>query len=643
MNVKEGLLILLSGFMFYQTQAQEKNVYEGAFKHNQENGNASFEYFLNDEGEKIKDGDFQWTLKSTGEQNKNHILKKSQRGTYNYNKKSGKWDYKEENHWVTINDVKDMKVSTSLKSRVSKLQAAYLENIPHGEWGLKVESYKDGKTQTDLLSENILFRQGNITGNFLVNGKENPKVVGFTNKAGVMDSVWTFNYYDRDVPVKETRKYHNGILLEVLKQHAIEKDTLDFLLYNDAIEKLQALKDNPDTSFGISGITFELEFNDGYGADSKELIAQAQGNILLDSIIKEVIKYDASYYMENGSFVRTPIKTRRFKYSLSDIQENKKNEISALFKKLNKITAQQLENEALNDNRDKSDSLEVIYQYFSSLGSSLPKLNDLIAFISSDEAIYYADPYHLYVSNKGLFAKHDSISLSESNENPLIINYSKALNDSLSVFENVHSILTYQLNLVNKFIKQIEPLVHKVKTQEEFRNIKANIEAKKAKVDTLYKGYTHAMENEHNLVREVQVKFLYKGLEEKLKAMDSDGTYQSSILKGGEILLYLREMKNIYEPLSLIYDEMDKTDKLYTNEKGKREKKKLYEAAEVLFKHYVNKLQEESDFYLLKTHVGNFEKLQYRMLELREQNTKSLEKSLKKTTDPDEIAKLLKL
>jgi hypothetical protein len=75
-----------------------------------------------------------------------------------------------------------------------------------------------------------------------------------------------------------------------------------------------------------------------------------------------------------------------------------------------------------------------------------------------------------------------------------------------------------------------------------------------------------------------------------------------------------------------------------------RAKERLFEnGGMVLFNHYVRELENEEDYTMIKEHLDNIERLQERLIELRDQDTRRIERRLGRRTSINRIESALDL
>lgn len=139
-------------------------------------------------------------------------------------------------------------------------------------------------------------------------------VKGSINEQGYFDGTVEFGYQLNGANVVESRTYTDGFLLNLKISDKEQNETIDFVTYNDVINKLDSLKLVPsDLNFRISDRWFGVQFNLGYQSFDPKLQLQQQGNALLTSHLSAFDSLHTSFMGLDTT--RTILKlTRRFEF-----------------------------------------------------------------------------------------------------------------------------------------------------------------------------------------------------------------------------------------------------------------------------------------------------------------------------------------
>ena len=137
---------------------------------------------------------------------------------------------------------------------------------------------------------------------------------GSINDHGYFDGTVEFGYKLNGVNVVESRTYTDGFLLSLKITDKEQNETIDFVTYNDVIDKLDSLKVAPsDLNFKVSNRWFGVQFNLGYQTFDPKLQLQQQGNALLTSHLTTFDSLHSSFLGHDTT--RSILKlTRRFEF-----------------------------------------------------------------------------------------------------------------------------------------------------------------------------------------------------------------------------------------------------------------------------------------------------------------------------------------
>jgi len=123
--------------------------------------------------------------------------------------------------------------------------------------------------------------------------------------------------------------------------------------------------------------------------------------------------------------------------------------------------------------------------------------------------------------------------------------------------------------------------------------------------------------------------------------------------KGEIILDLISEMREQFDRLAAVFPTMDDLDETYQEETfnpftysryNVRVKERLFDnGGMVLFNHYASQLKSEEDYTMIKEHLDRIEALQERLYELRDVDTRRIERRLGRRTSINRIESALDL
>ncbi len=577
------------------------------------------------------------------------------RGTYKNGKKTGDWSYISEEHTVKVNDVVDFKVDVDLQSIVRSLKAAYKEEVPSGDWSYDAKVYQQGELEPKFAAEKLSFKNGDVIGRISIvrfDGVNNYSIEGYTNSAGFMDSTWRLSYMEDSILYQENRLYQDGILLELSKTN-LKDSTTQRVDYVESKKKLKLIADKKNDGFIISDREFDLRFNDGYRRRDDEFQSQLSGNAFIERILQQLLQFDESYFSENGTFKNFPIKTKRFEYPIAADDKKIGEEAGKIYKSLSDKVDKYVNYNALNINRQRSDSLAFAAAFFRTMDQKLDAFDNIIDIITTDR-IKYVDQ-SIYTRN-GLdyLAAYDTIRYRfQGEDREKVLEFRQVIESETELLNAINSYLKEENKVIDQVIAQVESELQKIKRNEDILALEEQVLNEKQLLDTLYLETNYEDEATKRLVLDIHNRF-------NIVAFDSLTAYYTQLdgyvekLNYGEVFLdFINEMKNLHEEFLKIYPNQKRIDDLYTEETfnpftyesyDQRVKSRLYEkAAEDLFEHYMNQLNSEKDYTLLKVKLEKINQLHLRLESLKAEDTRRLERRLSRTNDMQRIESLLDL
>jgi len=255
------LSIVLLGLINLNGYSQNIKNYSGKYSDAQYVGNAEYQYYENDNYERIFHGKFKFT---TGEQNStlsNRIYREIN-GNYNENWKDGIWVY---------------------KSKHEEIIGSYKMGLPNGEWTRKE---LDRNLNEMVIVEKANYINGKIIGDFYYNGDvgcssgyiTQAEIEGKINDNGYLDGEWIIKW-DK---IQDIRKYRDGILYFRLTRNIESGDILLKIDSTNFINEIYKNLNKSDMSSEINGTMnfikesdkqrfYESKYNKGNMIEYKEI------------------------------------------------------------------------------------------------------------------------------------------------------------------------------------------------------------------------------------------------------------------------------------------------------------------------------------------------------------------------------------
>jgi hypothetical protein len=653
--MKKLMCLIFLFFNIYSVFSQE--TFKGDYNFNNLEGYSEFQFKVGPEQTVIKEGKFKFSRFYVDSVRQSKVYKNLAEGSYKNNLKEGNWIYKNEEHEIFVQDVKDFKVISKLESYVSTLAAGYKSGIPHGIWNLKTDRYVDGKLEPSSSAEKTVFKDGYITGDlqfktikdgktFFINGK--------LSDLGEMDGEWRMVYEQNSVLISENRKYEKGFLLGLVKRDIRSGEILEEVVFFSTIEKLNQIKNNQNEGFEISDRQSGVRYNDGFRKRAEEYHSQLNGNAFIESFFKQLLQFENGEYLDDdGEFLKHPVFTRRFVYELSKEDKIRISEIPAIFQKLQTKTNTFANMNSLALNKSKSDSLAFVNAFFKDSELKFQNFENLIGIIESGRIEFY-DLKNYIQSGLEYISSTDTIRYEFNDEQRLkVINFRKVIENQENFLRDFAEYLNEELELVNSLGDYVEQELFIIEQDEDIRLIEAEILSKKKYVDSIYFNHNFISMEESNFLNEIRQNFLGEVYDSFIEEYGNMEVYADKMNQSQKILDLLNELEEQFENLVKIFPAKESLDELYLEEVfnpftysryNQRVKNRLFENGGMkLFDFYLRQIKDERDYTRIKDLIMKIENLHNRMLELRNQDTRKLERKIRNNLSPGKIESLLGL
>jgi len=643
------ILFLLSPLFLFSQQ-----IYKGEYSFNGLSGEGNFEFVEGEGNKMIKQGEFSFLRKERDPQDKTKFYRTEVNGVYEQDKKTGVWEYQDEMHKVTLNDIEDFKLFYDINSQQIKLKANYKNGIPDGRWIFEENEFRDGKLNRKSQADDFLFRNGSIQGKFQYKSFVDNKthfIRGELNRDGFMNGEWTFVYQDKGKLISEIRNYENGFLLGVVKRDLESDETLEEVVFFQTIKKLNLVNNNENKGFRVSEDKFGILFNDGSLSGSEQFTVQNSGNGFIKEFLTSVLRYDGQYVTQKGELVDYPIHTKKFVFELSRAQQKIVEDLPSKFDRLQTTVRDYSERNALNLNRQKSDTLSFAHAFFQFQAKKLLEFSEIINLLRTKEIQYY-DLENLSEEGLAFLTERDVVEFSfEDGQYTRVLEYEvgdlrKSFYESLSSYVSQMEQKTSELkNFVDKSLSRIE-------RDEDLRAIQNQIQTKRGELGQKFQQSEDYDEVTNDLLKGIHVNILGSGFDKLNERYAKEENFDGKKEIARVMLDLLNEMDNQYSPLVRVSKDAGQLDELYMEEVfnpftftryDQRAKNRLYESSEKLLDYYLDGIKAETEYTEIKNWLNKINKLFERMGELREADTRNLERRINRRLSVSKIESLLEL
>ncbi len=648
-------IILSFSLAFWPILLFSQQLYTGEYTFNGLRGEGIFEFIEGPEGSIIKQGDFQFKRIEKDIDDNTVIFKTDIIGRYEENLKTGIWEYLDEKHQIDFEDVVEFDVQTDLNSQQIKLRANYRNGLPHGRWVFEENAYEDNKLERVSQADDFRFKDGDIEGRFQFRsyrGRRTQFIRGEVGDNGLMNGEWTFVYRDGDVLVSEIRNYENGFLLGLVKRDLEEDDIIKEVVFFQTINKLNKVNAGENSGFRISEEKFGLQFNDGFLSGAEQFDAQKPGNAFMERFITDILRYDEQFVNANGELIDLPIHTRRFVFELSRAEQRWIEDMPGKFDNLNTLVIDYAERNALRLNRQQSDSLSYAFEFFQFQAQKLEGFLEIMNLIRTKQIQYYDVEYLVSEGGLPFITESDQIAFEFEGEKYIrTVNYNVG-NFENNFFEALNGYITQMVNRTNDAKSIVDQALSRIERDEDLRSLQDRIQEKRDGLDGIYLDFEDVDTRTEQLLQSVHDNILESDFNRLNERFAREENFDGKKDAGRVMLDLLEEMEAQYVPISQIYAKMETMDQLYMEETfnpftytryDQRTKNRLYEAGEKLYEHYIEMLMEEQDYTVVKSWSRRIDLLFERMVELKDADTRRLERRLNRRLSPSRIESLLDL
>jgi hypothetical protein len=646
------LILCFGGLLYGGNPASAQKVYEGKYEWGGRNGQARFEYVNDRSGKSTLQGKFYFVSLQKDTLRQAALEKYEANGQYKQGKKQGKWLYQDEKHRIVLKDVINLEVVSDLESHIYQIQASYEQDLLQGLWSYQHQRYQEKTLETVSQIKTLQMKEGFVTGAFEFQHKEKLLFIsGSCNAEGLMDGEWKFIYPLQGRNIEETRRYENGFLLSLQQRDADNKKMLLDLAYEDNKRKLAALAQKEKVEYRVSNTFFGLQFNDGYRRRSPEYAAQIEGNKHLEQALKLMLGQEKGYFSEKES--KYPIRTKRFEYNLPKEREKELKELAELYPRLRETVRTQKNSNKLILNKEKSDSLAFAYAFILQMDEKLNKFENIVRILTSDNIKYFDESIY---TRDGLeyLAPFDTVRYEFRGEKKeKVLNNRQVLDNSNHLSKSILAYLQYEENLTNPLVAFIKKELGQLEVIGNLDNLENQLLRQKKKVLLLLDSTSFVSPAQYQFHQKLKEKHFEGTLERLNQSYAAAENYEEKIQHIEQMLDILESIEAVCEESGAIFDRHKRIDEAYMENNFNaftytnydvRVKERLYKAGnERLFRHYLEQLLSDKDYKEIKGYLPRIALLQERLLQLREEDTRAIERKLSSNTKPSAIESLLKI
>lgn len=637
-----SIIIVVWVVLAHQVAAQRIQRFEGKVPLQGDSAFVIYNYY-EQKGKKLLHNDFVLEAQRTLTNDSLAFQKTAWRGSFSKGVKEGLWRYDHFNHYIAIDAIEDFKISSTLQSEQSTLNAMYNKGVPEGTWKFRTDEYLQGERKRTLAEVLLPFKEGQLNGIISAQSLERGKPVlikGNVNEKGFLHGEWDFTYWEADKQITEHRLYQNGFLIYLLQQNA-DGDTLRQLNFDHVRANLKVVEDKGGT-VQIADEKFSLLFDLGYGTNAPELQWQKRGNELIEKLVSQALRQDTAF----SSAGRPVIGTARFYYLSTTEEETNWRNIRQYADSIQGAINSIRNKKFFEVNNQRSDSLAWSYDYIKLYQSRLKEVRNLIEFGASplyrlvDPAIYFRHHADFMKSADTVRYNYDG------EEKRRTISYR---NVSINSLPDLVKRLEEDRDLMATLVRNVNRELERVVKSDKLERIENLILTSFEQTSALFAAVTDS--RARKVVQQFQNQFLDNQYNRYRHAYTSENNYDQKEQTAYEIIQFLADAANLPERVEKICLMRDSIDRAYTQSKldpytfnvvETKVKRKLYEKVALeLTDFLLADVSSETELADVEKKLTDLELVQRKLIEFLEADTTSLERKIKPKSSPEEIKILL--
>ncbi|MGY6520602.1 MAG: hypothetical protein ACXIUD_02675 [Mongoliitalea sp.] len=638
--------------LFWHSHAQQE--YKGEYKFNGINGTATFQFNPGSEGAVIKQGPFQFIRKERDPDDKTRYYKTEVEGIYERDAKSGLWDYLDEDHQIEPQDVIDFQLIYDLFSTQIKIKANYSQGVPDGKWIFEENEFKGGELKKKAQADEFLFSNGDLKGRFQFKsfvGRNTHFIRGELRDGGIMHGEWTFTYDQDGVLISEVRNYENGFLIGLVQRNLVTNEVLEEVVFFETINKLKQINAGDNKGFRIADKSFGIFFNDGFLSTNIAFKAQKHGNAFMEDFLVKILRYDEKYVNAEKKLIEYPIHTRKFVFELSRSQQKIIEDLPGKFDQLKRSTESYKDRNALRLNRQRSDSLSFAYSFFDFQFNKLREFDELINLFRTKDIQFY-DVVNMAEEGLSFLSEEDTVfyTFNEENKNKVLTYKTNGFKDDF--YNALDNYISEMGNHVNEYKRYVDSQLSLIEQDADLKDIENRIKSSKESLVERFSDLEEKDEVTISLLEAIKRNILGANFDRINERYAKANKFSEKKAEADVMLDLIGEMEEQFDAVSRLTKNWEKLDEMYMENVfnpyvytryDQRAKQRLFESAERLYKYYLQSIRDEQDYTQIKVWSRKVQDLILRMADLRNEDTRTIERKLNRRTSPSKIESALEL
>lgn len=621
-------------------------------------GSANYSYFI-DKSKRIYQGPFYFNSSKTDSSESNLVNGIEISGFYKDGLKNDSWtvskmQLQNDGDGIAIREPKYAIINTTSGMDI-RVQAMFDNGEANGKWSAGNFEIDKGVVVDTLFFAEANFAKNQFVG-ALISKRKKDEIKGLFDDNGFFNGVWVFT--NQNGLIREERVYSEGVLVD----HTIRKNGIEYHLEHVGLD-YSAVSDTFDLSI--------VEMNKDYfdilvqtnmkDASSKgSMLSVKESNDIIRSS-NEFLKKSLTSFSEDGEIdfwgdtdgssklFLPKLKVKKFPFSMKE----KEIITNALLKldESEKVIKDYMSDPQVEISRNAYQDVALFYEIFKISEVELNKIKNIFKSLNT--------PAYEFINREDVFK-----SLLMHINYPKVVSYEYAGNkveDSVAFPLNrsinslsIESLYEHVLQL-NSFIGQkqqkIQPIVERNRKQAQIADKEALLVAYKDSISVMYTNQ-HTLED-FNYYHQLFGDDIIKVTERRFAKYGSKPVNER-IEKVDEVLACFDYLKSdMFDELIALNKKIDRLEEVYTRtvwnpftftDMDEIVKERVYDAyKDILLPFLITDFENSLACENVEQKMKNFDLLCIKMRELREQDTKDLERSLRRVSNPQSILVLFEL
>ncbi len=647
-------ILLLSTSVLHAQEPTQR--YEGRYRLlDSVTGTAIYDYTMVAD-DTVKNGNFRFQQFIEHYQDSDTIHGFVLDGPFSGNIKNGPWRFVSRDFTVSGNpQALDARVVYDVNGQESLIKTTFKSGIVNGQYELidrnLVDSYAADTTYYAQFSYEMGQPQGALRGS-----APNLRIEGQFDQEGFPHGDWRFTHIqDSIADIIEIRRYDHGFFSKHYYELERQRYEISHIGFDTLVRSGQGLLTRlPVTSTYFRALEYTELLMDttalsGVFTDGNLQILLSRSNQFMERVLANPASYRGKNVWQRvaGSTLIPPIRIKIRKFPFSDEEKRLNLANEKLLRETRLIINQFLDNPAVQTGRFSQEELARSFAAFGIYESRLAALAPPLAFLV-DEAAEYVD-HHAILNRKKLALSYpDSISYEHRDTTKIALyNFPPALENYEVAAINRH--LTAIFNDVQRVVQQSGKFVQQVLAQGE-------LTSKEQQLIDLRDSVMHAFSEQETAQ---PFTHLHRRFSEAVH-LQLDSTFRSySLLSVQDRLIAIDSLLSCYQAygglhatLGQLQQRLDQIDEEYTRSiwnaytytyMEERVKERLYNTYhDELIPYLLTTLQQNLDCNTLSTSLSRIYSLLDRMMDLRMEDTRELERQLRRAPkDPEQYFEII--